>query len=123
MRRRDLLSRMFGIAALGGIGLARASHGQHATGTGRCMGQISSPERGTIRAAFLISDEATVIDFCGPWEVFQDVMLHEGGMRHPFKLYTVAESRKPVRVTGGMQIVADYTLEDAPQPDILVVPA
>ncbi|HEY0782443.1 MAG TPA: DJ-1/PfpI family protein, partial [Thermoanaerobaculia bacterium] len=41
----------------------------------------------------------------------------------PFELYTVAESRKPIRVSGGMQIVPDYTFDDAPAPKIVVVPA
>ena len=34
---------------------------------------LKPPDKGQIPVAFLISDGAVVIDFCGPWEVFQDV--------------------------------------------------
>jgi hypothetical protein len=33
-----------------------------------------------------------MIDFAGPWEVFQDVMI-AGRKDHPFQLYTVANQR------------------------------
>ncbi len=35
---------------------------------------LKPPDKGQIPVAFLISDGAVVIDFCGPWEVFQDVI-------------------------------------------------
>ena len=72
--------------------------------------------------AFLISDGAVVIDFCGPWEVFQDVMI-PGSREMPFRLYTVAETKKPIRTSGGMQIVPDYTIQNAPPPKVIVIPA
>ena len=68
-----------------------------------------------------------MIDFAGPWEVFQDVMLPERGPAHedqmPFRLFTVADSTEPVRVTGGMRIVPDYSVADAPKPRVVVIPA
>jgi transcriptional regulator GlxA family with amidase domain len=82
-----------------------------------------SPD-GDIPVAFVLTQGATMIDFAGPWEVFQDVMLtRDGGMRHPFRLYIVSDSRTPIRASGGMQIVPDYTFADAPIPKIVVVPA
>src|SRR6266576_5062773 len=36
---------------------------------------LKAPDNGQIPVAFLISDGAVVIDFCGPWEVFQDAMI------------------------------------------------
>ena len=41
----------------------------------------------------------------------------------PFRLYTVAETKKPIRTSGGMQIVPDYTIENAPAPKVIVIPA
>jgi transcriptional regulator GlxA family with amidase domain len=80
--------------------------------------------RDDIPVAFVLTEGSTMIDFAGPWEVFQDVMLTEGGgMRHPFRLYTVSESRATIRASGGMQIVPDYTFADAPLPRVVVVPA
>ena len=83
---------------------------------------LKPPEKGQIPVAFLISDSAVVIDFCGPWEVFQDVMI-PGGEEMPFRLYTVAETKKPIRTSGGMQIVPDYTIQNAPPPKVIVIPA
>jgi len=83
---------------------------------------LKPPDAGQIPVAFLISDGAVVIDFCGPWEVFQDVMI-PGREEMPFRLYTVAETKKPVRASGGMQIVPDYTIQNAPPPKVIVIPA
>src|SRR5438105_3954299 len=51
---------------------------------------LKPPVQGSIPIAFLISDGAVIIDFCGPWEVFRDVNIP--GRDHPFRLYTVAET-------------------------------
>jgi putative intracellular protease/amidase/YHS domain-containing protein len=80
------------------------------------------PAQGSVPVAFLVSPGAVVIDFCGPWEVFQDVYIPGRG-EHPFHLYTVAESTRPIRLSGGMTIVPDYTLESAPAPKVVVIPA
>jgi len=63
-----------------------------------------------------------MIDFAGPWEVFQDVMI-AGRRDHPFQLYTVGESMAPIHASGGMKIIPDYTFENAPAPKIIVIPA
>src|SRR6266480_2463104 len=79
---------------------------------------LKPPEKDQIPVAFFISDGAVVIDFCGPWEVFQDVMI-PGRQDMPFRLYTVAETRKTIRTSGGMQIVPDYTIQNAPLPKVI----
>lgn len=88
---------------------------------------LTPPERGKIRVAFAIAHRATVIDFTGPWEVFQDVHVMSRGSSMdemmPFELYTVAATRKPVTATGGLTIVPDFSVEDAPRPHLVVVPA
>ena len=73
--------------------------------------------------AFAVSAGSNVIDMAGPWEVFQDAAAPARGGGPPFELYTVAASRAPVRLTGGLQVVPDHTFADAPQPDVVVVPA
>jgi putative intracellular protease/amidase/YHS domain-containing protein len=85
-------------------------------------GSLKPPNKGQIPVAFLVSDGAVVIDFCGPWEVFQDVMI-PGSEEPPFRLYTVADTKNPIRTSGGMQVVPDYTIENAPQPKVIVIPA
>jgi transcriptional regulator GlxA family with amidase domain len=88
-----------------------------------------------IRVAFLLGEGATLIDFAGPWEVFQDVMVDragkpvvaaaqlDAGARHPYALYTVAERKAPLRVSGGLTVVPDHDFADAPAPDVIVVGA
>jgi putative intracellular protease/amidase/YHS domain-containing protein len=83
---------------------------------------LKPPEKDQIPVAFLISDGAVVIDFCGPWEVFQDVVI-PSRQDMPFRLYTVGETKKPIRTSGGMQIVPDYTIANAPAPKVIVIPA
>jgi transcriptional regulator GlxA family with amidase domain len=83
---------------------------------------LKPPDKGQIPVAFLISEGAVTIDFCGPWEVFKDVMI-PGRDDHPFRLYTVAETTAPIRTSGGMKIVPDHTLTDAPPPKVIVIPA
>jgi len=76
--------------------------------------RLTSPADGKLPVAFPISDGAVIIDFCGPWEVFQAA---------GFQVYTVGESLKPVRASGGMQIIPNYTFETAPAPKVIVIPA
>jgi transcriptional regulator GlxA family with amidase domain len=83
---------------------------------------LTPPAKGNIPVAFLVSAGAQVIDFAGPWEVFQDALL-PGGEASPFDLFTVAESTQPIRATGGLQIIPDYDLNTAPLPKLVVVPA
>lgn len=88
---------------------------------------ITPPAKGTIKVAFVMSESATMIDFAGPWEVFQDVTVESRGSSMeemmPFELYTVSDSRKPIRTSGGMQVIPDYTFDDAPVPRVVVIGA
>ena len=86
--------------------------------------KLTPPADGPITVAFAISRGATMIDFAGPWEVFQDVMIQSDGRhRQPFSLYTVSEKTDPIQSSGGMKIVPDHTFETAPTPKIVVIPA
>jgi len=82
---------------------------------------LTPPAKGDIPVAFLLSESAVMIDFTGPWEVFQDVHLPNGSM--PFRLYTVGPTLKPIHASGGMKIIPDYSIANAPVPKILVIPA
>lgn len=83
---------------------------------------LKAPTEGSIPVAFVISDGAVVIDFCGPWEVFRDVTV-PGQNNHPFHLYTVSDKTAPIQAGGGMKIVPDYTFANAPAPKVIVIPA
>jgi transcriptional regulator GlxA family with amidase domain len=77
-----------------------------------------------VRVAFVISEGFDLIDFAGPWEVFQDVMLGSGNdMEMPYELYTVSSSKNAVTSSGGARVVPQYTLDNAPRPDLVVIGA
>jgi putative intracellular protease/amidase/YHS domain-containing protein len=127
MKRRELLqgSAAFGFMAalpLSAVGKLRAGSGPAGVLSRADQDKpsvnpnpLKPPAHGNIPVAFLISDGAVIIDFCGPWEVFLNA-----GM---FDLHTVAETPKSIRATGGMKILPNYTFENAPAPKILVIPA
>jgi len=134
LNRRELFKRAVDFGLRGAIALfviselsANAAPAETAGSSGDNQKAVTTnplkpPAKGDIPVAFIISDGAVVIDFCGPWEVFRDVMV-PGSMEHPFRLYTVAETTKPIHASGGMQIVPDYTFANAPAPKVIVIPA
>ncbi|HEX4496922.1 MAG TPA: DJ-1/PfpI family protein [Thermoanaerobaculia bacterium] len=122
MNRREFLHRSAALAAVAAIPtLPSAAAAKPAAGSGPVASPLQPPPHGPIPVAFLISEGAVVIDFCGPWEVFQDAVVP--GRETPFQLYTIAESTKPIRASSGLKIVPDYTLADAPPPKLIVIPA
>jgi putative intracellular protease/amidase len=88
--------------------------------------KLVPPATGKIRVAFVISPGTESIDFTGPWAVFERVLDFSRGKTmgdaQPFQLYTVSDSTNPIHVSGGMQIIPDFTFADAPQPNVVVVP-
>ena len=83
--------------------------------------EAQAPARhGPMAVAFVLTEGANVMDFAGPWEVFQDAATDS---QPGFDLYTVSDSREPVEMTGGLRVVAAHTFADAPKPDIVVVGA
>jgi transcriptional regulator GlxA family with amidase domain len=77
------------------------------------------PKRRRVRVAFMLGDHANVIDTCGPWEVFQDAESEDG----TFELCTVAPEEGPLEMTGGLKVLPTYSIRNAPQPNVIVVPA
>ena len=65
-----------------------------------------------------------MIDTAGPWEVFQDVEVNTFlGSHSPFELYTVGPSEEVLSMTGGLRVKPNYSIANAPQPNVIVVPA
>jgi len=125
MRRREFLvagstaaaltsTNIFAVMPLSAMGASEFSD----------VNKLTPPSDGPITVAFAISRGATMIDFAGPWEVFQDVMIrNSGNMRHPFSLYTVSDKTEAIEASGGMKIIPDHTFETAPAPKVVVIPA
>lgn len=77
-----------------------------------------------INVAFVVSPEANVMDLTGVWEVFQDTSTGQGDDgRSPFRVYTVSDRASSIAASGGLTIVPDYTLAEAPAPQIISVGA
>ncbi|PTL75173.1 DJ-1/PfpI family protein [Vitiosangium sp. GDMCC 1.1324] len=75
-----------------------------------------------ISVAFVLAAGAQVVDFAGPWGVFEHVDV-PGSSGPAYKLFTVAEAKRPLKVSGGLTVLPDFSLGNAPMPDVVVVPA
>lgn len=120
-RRKAVLLSLLAPFASSAVGSMPATNSAVA-GESAPANRLTPPADSSIPVAFLISEGAVVIDFCGPWEVFERVQKPKHSY-DAFKLYTVAETSAAIRTSGGMKIVPDYTIENAPPPKIIVIPA
>lgn len=75
-----------------------------------------------IRVAFVLDPGTELVDFAGPWGVFEYVRV-PGWQGSPFELFTVAEGREAFKVSGGLTVQADHRFADAPPAQLIVVPA
>ncbi|HRD74288.1 MAG TPA: DJ-1/PfpI family protein [Aquimonas sp.] len=127
-RREALVLLTCSVAALPGVG--HSEEQTAATGDSASRAALDRAEPPPLpytpgkrlRAAFVISAGAELVDFAGPWGVFEYVYLPDDNLQ-PFELFTVAATTEPVRVSGGMVVVPNYTFDNAPTPDVIVVPA
>ena len=74
---------------------------------------------GIMKVAFVVSDQATLIDIVGPMQTFDQV---QSPGTTGFQTFTVSETRQPIK-SGHLTIVPDYTFADVPDADIVVVGA
>jgi len=73
-----------------------------------------------MRIAIVLFDGAEELDWAGPWEV-----LAAWANQWPddgVEVYTVADAVEPITCAKGLRVLADYTWEDAPAPDVVVWP-
>jgi len=118
------------IALCGAFAAASCFHRANAQSGSSQLRILKPPATGAINVAFIVSDQTALIDLAGPWEVFGDAMTtHDGrpwrggdDMVMPFNLYTVSDSQKSISAAG-LQIVPNFTFENAPRPQVIVVPA
>lgn len=84
--------------------------------------KLTPPAKGRIPVAILISEGLNVIDFSGPWGVFESVSLPNGNDA-PFQLFTVAEKADTVNSGSGLKLVPHYTFANVPDVKVVVIPA
>lgn len=63
--------------------------------------------------AILLYDGVQIIDYSGPWEVFGQA---------GYRVFTVAAHPAPIVTVFGEKVTPDYTFQDSPAADILVIP-
>jgi putative intracellular protease/amidase len=69
--------------------------------------------------AILIFDGVQIIDYTGPFETFGHVYSDDGPA---FNIYTVSEKSGPITTSMGMSVNPKYSFENAPEPNLLVIP-
>ena len=134
MKRRDFIKSSAALGALAALPscsrsvVAKPSQQEPAsTSASVVVNPLTPPAHGGIPVAFAVSDGTVMIDFAGPWEVFNNVMIPSRGKsmedQMPFQTYAVAETMKPVSFSGGVKLVPNYTFANAPAPKLVVIPA
>jgi transcriptional regulator GlxA family with amidase domain len=120
MQRRQLLSSA--VALAGAVGLpaaARASAPDSAAVPDRGK-PLQAPAKGYIKVAFVIGPQLVAIDLIGPFTVFGSA---DGftDRSQGFDVYSVSASTQPYDI-GDLFVGAKYTFDDAPKPNVIVVP-
>jgi transcriptional regulator GlxA family with amidase domain len=103
---------ILGQIAVGQIAVGQVAVGQVAEAK---AAKTKKPKKKTV--AIVIFDGVELLDFAGPAEVFI-----VAGQRYPFEVVTVANKKGLVTAMGGIRVAADYSFEDAPKADVIVVP-
>ncbi|MEM8766185.1 MAG: DJ-1/PfpI family protein [Pseudomonadota bacterium] len=67
-----------------------------------------------------IYDEAEVLDFSGPFEVFSTAS-RVAEASEPFSVFLIAEEQRIVRARGGYLVQPHYSIDDHPTVDLLIV--
>jgi len=86
-------------------------------------GRGSSPggsDPAALNVGFLMVDGVYDTELTAPLDVFHHTVFHtQPGMR----VFTVGPSRRPVTTFEGLRILPDFSYDDAPRIDVLVVPS
>ncbi len=74
----------------------------------------------SLNAGFLVVDGVYNSELMAPYDIFQHTIFHtDGGI----KVFTVAPQKDTITTFEGIQIIPDYSFQDVPMIDILVVPS
>ncbi len=134
MNRLELLRAATTGAVFSATGVSGAPTGAQSVGSS-AYPRLKPPESGPVLVAMVMGADAVVIDFAGPWEVFEGATFmgmpmmkgsQPPGMPWPknqgFELVMVSNSVKPLKCEG-MTITPQYSFETFPrQPNVIVIP-
>ena len=67
-----------------------------------------------------VFDDIELMDFAGPYEVFS--VANELNSYQLCRTFTFSESSAKIKSVNGLYVIPDYTVEDCPEIDILIIP-
>jgi transcriptional regulator GlxA family with amidase domain len=80
----------------------------------------------SINIGIYVYDDVEVLDFAGPYEVFTTATrMHLRNSRDDralFNVFTIGRTTAPVRARAGLKVDPDYSINDHPVMDCLIVP-
>lgn len=76
----------------------------------------------TRNVAIVVYDNAEPLDWTGPFEVYNDAARFGAvGGQDAFHVYVVSKTKAPLNAQG-ITVMPNYSIEDAPKPDIVLFP-
>ncbi len=79
---------------------------------------VVTTDKSKLQAGFLLIDGVYNSELMAPFDIFQHTIFHtEGGI----EVFTVSPTKNPVTTFEGLKILPDYTFDQHPKIDILVV--
>ncbi|MGB0389281.1 MAG: DJ-1/PfpI family protein [Ardenticatenaceae bacterium] len=75
-----------------------------------------------LTVGIFIFNDIEVLDFCGPLEVFSVASVARGPTPGAFEVKLIAQTLDPISTRGAMRVLPNYTLENHPPLDILLIP-
>ncbi len=115
-------SAMATLPATGAFSAPNESNTSEVKGLATEKSKLTPPAHGSIPVAILISENLNVIDFSGPWGVFESVSLPDA-TEPPFRLCTVSEKSDVVISGSGLKLMPHYTFANVPEMKVVVIPA
>ncbi len=73
------------------------------------------------KVGILLFNEVEVLDFAGPFEVFS-ITINPAADDKPFIVNTVSQTGGIITARGGLKILSDYSFDNSPFFDILIIP-
>lgn len=83
----------------------------------------TKPAKPIRNVAIVVYEQAELLDFAGPSEVLAAAgSFAAGGGKSALNIYLVARTLEPITAQGFIKIVPQYSIDDAPAPDLVVIP-
>ncbi len=73
-----------------------------------------------LNVGILLFNDVEVLDFAGPFEVFS--VTSELNNCDLFKVFTITKDGKLITAVNGLKVLPDYSFNDHPQIDVLIIP-